>query len=360
VNERMQRYVCAHCKARPPRGDYMVYDAVWAKAGMSPRGFLCLGCLEKRLVAAGHGPLQLYNFTNAPCNAGVYFGYAMASHAAAAMRSNSESSGSGPVQEPTQETAQAADQNTDKEYWPQQDHPQLLQQRQLRREHGDERREEYGAEQVADREEDHRHLPKIREKQTCGTAVKIIFLDIDGVLNHCDTRDPRIATDQEPLPIPIAPECMARLNRLIAETCAKIVISSSWRKFARWQDLGPALVRHGLIGDVIGETPDLVNDEGWLANWQVRTGAPFTYERLERGWEIREWLAAHPEVTAFVILDDCSDMDELKPWLVLTHPIDGLDDPDVERAKWLLERSADGLVVAREKAFGTSTTAEKQ
>jgi hypothetical protein len=183
--------------------------------------------------------------------------------------------------------------------------------------------------------------------------MRVIFLDIDGVLNHCDTRSDVLPTTKEPLPIPIAPECMTRLNRLIAETGAKVVISSSWRTFARWQDLGPALVRHGLVGDVISETPDLVNDEVWLENWRVREGAPFTYERLERGWEIREWIAAHPEVTGFAILDDCSDMDELKPWLVLTHPIDGLDDPDVERAKWLLERSADGIAKARELALGT-------
>jgi hypothetical protein len=180
----------------------------------------------------------------------------------------------------------------------------------------------------------------------------VVFLDIDGVVNHCNTRHNVSPTATEPLPIPIAPECMACLNRLIVETGAVIVISSSWRKFARWQDLGPALVRHGLVGEVIGETPDLSKDTVWLANWQERNGKPFDFEHLERGWEIGEWLAAHPEVTAFVILDDCSDMDALMPWLVLTHPNDGLDDPDVERAKWLLERSADGLTVARERSLG--------
>jgi len=180
------------------------------------------------------------------------------------------------------------------------------------------------------------------------------MLDIDGVLNHCDTRNVS-PTAAEPLPIPIAPECMRRLNQLIAETGAKIVISSSWRLHAPWQVLGPALMRHGLIAEVIGATPDLVNDAVWLNNWRTREGAPFAYERLERGWEIREWLAAHPEVTGFCILDDCSAMDELKPWLVLTHPIDGLDDPDVERAKWLLDRSAEGIALARALAIGTGT-----
>lgn len=182
--------------------------------------------------------------------------------------------------------------------------------------------------------------------------MRVIFLDIDGVLNHCNTRHNVAPTAAEPLPIPIAPECMVRLNRLVAETAAKIVISSSWRTFAPWRDLGPALVRHGLCADVIGATPDLPNDGTWLANWEIRKGAPFAFERLERGWEIAEWLAAHPEVTQFAILDDCSDMDVLKPWLVLTHPNDGLDDPDVERAKWLLERSAEGLVAARSIAIG--------
>ena len=181
--------------------------------------------------------------------------------------------------------------------------------------------------------------------------MKVVFLDIDGVLNHCETRS-GVPSAGEPLPIPIAPECMARLNRLIAETEAKIVISSSWRLFARWQDLGPALVRHGLVAEVIGETPDLTKDAVWLANWQARKGTPFSFEHLERGWEIGEWIAAHPEVTAFVILDDCSDMDELKPWLVLTHSNDGLDDPDVERAKWLLDRSALGIAKAIERALG--------
>jgi len=80
------RYVCHDCGSRPPRGDYMVHNAVWAKAGMQRRGFLCLGCLEKRLIAAGHCPLQLNDFINAPCNAGIRFGYALAKRDAGIVR----------------------------------------------------------------------------------------------------------------------------------------------------------------------------------------------------------------------------------------------------------------------------------
>ena len=180
--------------------------------------------------------------------------------------------------------------------------------------------------------------------------MRVVFLDIDGVLNHCDTRSTTLVTEAEPLPLPIAPECMMRLNQLVEKTDAKIVISSTWRLYAPWQDLGRALSRQGLIADVIGGTPDLVNDPVWKSNWQRCKGSPFAYDELKRGWEIQEWLAAHPEVTAFIIVDDCSDMGTLMPWLVLTHPSSGLDDPDVIRAVWLLEQQPMSVGFARKCA----------
>ena len=64
----------------------MVHDAVWANAGMQRRGFLCLSCLEDRLLAAGHGRLNLDDFTSAPCNASLCFGYALAARSNPAIR----------------------------------------------------------------------------------------------------------------------------------------------------------------------------------------------------------------------------------------------------------------------------------
>lgn len=179
--------------------------------------------------------------------------------------------------------------------------------------------------------------------------MRVIFLNIDGVINRSTTNHHVTPTQTEPLPIPIEPACMRCLNRLITETNSKVVISSSWRKFARWQDLGPALERHGLVAKVIGETPDLSKNKTWLANWQMHKGVPFNFAR---GWEIAEWLAAHPEVTAFVILDDVADMATLIPWLVRTRPNEGLTDLDVERAKYLLDRSAVGIERAIETTLG--------
>lgn len=171
--------------------------------------------------------------------------------------------------------------------------------------------------------------------------MNVIFLDIDGVLNNCNTRCDDVGwrhQQGDKIRIPIEPLCIERLNRLVAETGAKVVISSSWRMFADFDELGLALAGYGLVADVVGETPDVINDPVWMEKWRTREGVPFAYERLERGMEIQEYLDNHPEVTNFVILDDCQDMAHLRPWLVLTDPCVGLDDPDVERAKFLMER----------------------
>ena len=59
-----------------------------------------------------------------------------------------------------------------------------------------------------------------------------------------------------------------------------------------------------------------------------------------RGGEIAEWLAEHPEVEHFVILDDGDDMDHLLPWLVQTDHATGLLDAHVERAVAMLRGEA--------------------
>ena len=56
------------------------------------------------------------------------------------------------------------------------------------------------------------------------------------------------------------------------------------------------------------------------------------YVAKVRGDEIHEWLELHPEVTRFVILDDDSDMKHLLPYLLRTHPCEGLTDDITETA----------------------------
>lgn len=116
--------------------------------------------------------------------------------------------------------------------------------------------------------------------------MKIIFLDIDGVLNS--TQYDRMRTnkqgniDETRLPL---------LKQLVDETKAQIVLSSSWRK--HWeqeaalcdkvgQELNEVFAKHDLC--IYDKTPVSVNND--------------------RAEEIRTWLKEHNSTEQFVILDD--------------------------------------------------------
>jgi HAD domain in Swiss Army Knife RNA repair proteins len=165
--------------------------------------------------------------------------------------------------------------------------------------------------------------------------VRVIFLDVDGVLNSeaflrvLDDRHRQLghheACECFRLERKIDRDAVARLNRLVSETGAKIVISSSWRKLLDPPELQRVLVEHGLVAEIIGETPDGDNDP------EMRDAFGHI-DRIFRGHEIDFWLRKHPEVDRFVILDDCSDMEMHKNRLVQTDCEVGLIDEDVDLA----------------------------
>jgi hypothetical protein len=162
-------------------------------------------------------------------------------------------------------------------------------------------------------------------------AVKVLFLDIDGVLNSAEWygRRPRELrdlpnTDHNVGLCEIDPEAVARLGRIVDATGARIVISSTWRRVFRLPTIRLLLAERGLRAEVVGVTPDL----GGVA-------------MLGRGEEIRAWLAAHPDVTAFAVLDDNDEMDAVREAFVPTwlDGEDGLADEHVERVIALLGRA---------------------
>jgi hypothetical protein len=176
--------------------------------------------------------------------------------------------------------------------------------------------------------------------------MRVIFLDVDGVLNS--ERFGRTLDEQHrQLGHHAVCECfrltrqidrvaVARLNRLIAETGAKIVVSSTWRKLLDPPELHRVLVEHGLVAEIIGETPDGPNDPEMLAAYGH-------IDRVFRGHEIDAWLGKHPEVESFVILDDNSDMEMHKNRLVQTDCEEGLLDEHVDLAICVL--SWDGKTI---------------
>jgi len=122
--------------------------------------------------------------------------------------------------------------------------------------------------------------------------MKVIFLDIDGVLNVIPKGRDRFGGT-------FHKEFEDNLKMIIDCTGAKIVISSSWR-FDGLDHMKAMWDYRKLPGEVIDCTPDCA---------QLVSAEKFKFlDEVERGHEIQEWLDQHPEVTGFVIIDDDSDM----------------------------------------------------
>jgi hypothetical protein len=154
--------------------------------------------------------------------------------------------------------------------------------------------------------------------------MKVIFLDIDGVLNSQDWyvyRRDAVEMDSINAQYPFYefdPRAVERLNRIIRETECKIVVSSSWRSGETIESLQKLFDQVGIIGEVIGLTPHL---------WCTKPYEDMDGYRMPRGCEIDWWLDNHGDfqrinwskeeqikyegkskVKNYIILDDDSDM----------------------------------------------------
>ncbi len=116
--------------------------------------------------------------------------------------------------------------------------------------------------------------------------MKVIFLDIDGVLNvYCQSRDEYGCNFHQ--------HFIDNLATLINVTQAKIVISSTWR-LSGLSVMQEMWKHRNLPGEVIDITPNLTYGVN------LNTSTP-------RGKEIQQWLDNNP-TTHYVILDDDTDM----------------------------------------------------
>ena len=152
--------------------------------------------------------------------------------------------------------------------------------------------------------------------------MKIIFLDIDGVLNSWRYDQVRMSLadniDETRLPL---------LYQIVASTDAKIVLTSSWRK--HWE-------RDFNKSDSIGQHLNQLFDEHGLAIFD-KTIESSDNNRTD---EIRDWLANN-SVEQFVIIDDIAfGWDELESHLVRTNYRigRGLHDSHVSQAISILNR----------------------
>lgn len=145
--------------------------------------------------------------------------------------------------------------------------------------------------------------------------MKIIFLDIDGVLNSF-----KYDLERNPSDGNIDATRLPLLKEIVDTTDAKIVLASTWRKF--WER-----------GDIqANETGKEINKIFASAGLKIFDKTPVLGSRKE---EISAWLKQNEGVDAFCIIDDiCFGWDELSPFLVNTNPRigRGLEQSHVKKA----------------------------
>lgn len=158
--------------------------------------------------------------------------------------------------------------------------------------------------------------------------MKIIFLDMDGVLNSIEAMIKRHEAKGPAALYWTDPILVERVNKLIEDTGAYVVVSSTWRKLRSEEEMNELLKKQGVECSMLGCTPNHVprsdgNGHGY------------------RGDEIKAWLKENEKglnvrVDSFIILDDDSDMDPFMDRLVQTKGRVGLQDADCDKARSML------------------------
>ena len=150
---------------------------------------------------------------------------------------------------------------------------------------------------------------------------KVIFLDVDGVLNS----DKTAARTPQGF-IGVSSEKVKLLNEIVKATGASIILSSSWRLMDSADTDYKYLIRH-------------------LAYKKLYIQGKTELIRNNRGKEIQKFLDEHENIEAFVILDDefIQEFEEcnLSKHLVHTESKDGLTKNDVEKAIKILNNDFD-------------------
>jgi hypothetical protein len=139
--------------------------------------------------------------------------------------------------------------------------------------------------------------------------MKVIFLDIDGVLNV-------IPQEHDKWGAHFHKHFVDNLKRIIDVTGAKIVITSTWRMGNGLPGMIEMWKERELPGEVVGVTP----------NFMWKTGST-----LQRGKEIDAYLEENPEITNYVIIDDDSDMEphQLENFVMTSGNVDHSDCVDI-------------------------------
>lgn len=168
--------------------------------------------------------------------------------------------------------------------------------------------------------------------------MKVIFLDIDGVLcleNQFGTRfnkanfvgmksDILVRFDDFDIP------AIKALNRILKETGAEIVVSSDWRRYATVAELGTYFNYHGIAKLPIGKTI--------MVSSNMRRFSKVVDHDSERVDEINLYISEHPEIKQWIALDDM-DLSALGPNFIRIMSENGLNEKEyIDKAILLLNQ----------------------
>ena len=153
--------------------------------------------------------------------------------------------------------------------------------------------------------------------------MKIIFLDFDGVMDtsyydHILSKEGKPGNDE--YGAVFDPYYIQNLKRIIEETEADIVVSSSWKYMMSYQDFLNMWKDRELPGFITDVTPNPV-------------------DRRKRGDEIDAWIEECKTECQYVIIDDleANNFNEHQiPRLLIVNPFFGLDEETAERAIHIL------------------------
>ncbi len=161
---------------------------------------------------------------------------------------------------------------------------------------------------------------------------KVLFLDIDGVLNSNfwnDSHQTEISDGTL-----IDEEKIKLLALLVKETDAEIILHSGWR-FWFDAELKPLCTKATKLAELLakenlyisGVTPDLTTEE-------IRKTKKFSLVKAD---EILLWLSLHNNLTGWVVLDDLDlHNKQIEQHQVKTDQIVGLTLEDVKQAVKIL------------------------
>lgn len=148
--------------------------------------------------------------------------------------------------------------------------------------------------------------------------MKIIFLDIDGVLNSCLLNELsgyggwfKEEDKCEHSNVLWGQKLVDNLKKIVDETNSKIVISSTWRRYFSVQKFQEMFSVYG---------------------WQNAPVIDKTDFFGSRGEEINKWLSEN-NASKYVIIDDCQDFtSEQQRFFINTDAIEGLSFDDAVSA----------------------------